>query len=461
MPLVHTREVIICGWRPGQGRLTGLLGALLLGGHDPTTGELLYLGDVGSGFSETERHRLQARLDDLQIPQHPFAVPPPREDMLRAHWVRPVLVGEVRYRQFTRGAGRLRHTRWRGLRADRDPDDVLAPASIGGGPNAGAPATPAAARSSTSTPGAAGGQRITVQINGKQLTLSNLDKVLYPADGYSKDEVINYYTRVAPVLLPHVRGRPITVVRWPEGVDGPRWFGKNVPAGAPCWLPTVRLSQSGSRSSGEVIDRPLVDDLPSLVWVANLAALELHVPQWTVAPNGERCLPGRLVIDLDPGEGTTIVECCRVAQRLREHLVADGLAPFPTTSGSKGMQLYASTTVDRADAASAYAKQLAQRLARETPYTVTAVMAKARRAGKVFIDWSQNNPAKTTITPYSLRGRDHPTAATPITWEEVAACRRPSQLSFTADDVLARLVGLGDLLADLDSTGAPPVLPGS
>jgi hypothetical protein len=179
------------------------------------------------------------------------------------------------------------------------------------------------------------GQKVVVQAGKRQLTLSNLDKALYP-DGFTKGEVINYYSRIAPVLLPHLAGRPVTFIRLPHGVGGQQFFEKNVPKGAPEWLPTVTLPSSGSRGHGETIEYVLLEELPALVWAANMAALELHIPQWTVAPDGARGTPDRLVFDLDPGPGTTIVECCRVAERLRELLLADGLTPFAKTSGSKG-----------------------------------------------------------------------------------------------------------------------------
>ncbi|SDU44423.1 non-homologous end-joining DNA ligase [Amycolatopsis keratiniphila] len=297
------------------------------------------------------------------------------------------------------------------------------------------------------------GAKITVQAGARRLVLSNLDKSLY-SDGFTKREVINYYSRIAPVLLPHLAGRPVTFIRFPDGVGGEQFFEKNVPHGAPSWLPTVRIARSGSRGSGEPITYALLDELAAVVWAANMAALELRVPQWTVDGSGKRRPPDRLVFDLDPGPGTSIVHCCRVAERLHDALTDDGLAPWAKTSGSKGMQLYCAITTDDPAAPSAYAKKLAQRLARETPDRVTAVMAKAQRTGRAFIDWSQNNPAKTTVAPYSLRGRDHPTVSTPVTWEEVRACRRPAQLVFTADGVLDRVDDLGDLLADLGTTRA-------
>ena len=438
-PLIHTQEVIVCGWRPGKGRRDGTFGALLLGAHDPATGDLLYVGDVGTGFTDRALRDMQARLARLTRATWPFTTPPPREDARHAHWVDPVLVGEVVYRQFTRTDHRLRHAAWRGLREDKEPAEVTTPEPTLGRQQAeerqdGVPAT-----------------RVTVRVAERQLVLSNLDKELYPADGFTKGEVINYYSRIAPVLLPHLKDRPVTFVRYPDGVDGESFFEKNVPRHAPDWVRTVTLPHSGSP-----VDHVLIDDLPTLVWAANLAALELHVPQWTV-DDGERRPPDRLVLDLDPGPGATVVDCCRVAERLHDHLAADGLAPHAKTSGAKGMQLCAA--IDTADAKrpSAYAKALAERLAAETPDLVVAKMAKNLRRGKVFIDWSQNNPAKTTVAPYSLRGRDHPTVSTPVTWQEVRACRQPGQLVFTAADVLDRAQRLGDLLADLaDSSAALP-----
>ncbi|MEU4520692.1 DNA ligase D [Amycolatopsis sp. NPDC024027] len=450
-PLVRTQEVIVCGWRPGQRSFTGTLGGLLLGAHDPVTGDLVYIGDVGTGFSQATRDDLQAQLRAMERRTHPFVTTPPREDTVRARWVEPRLVGEIVYRQFTRG-GRVRHTAWRGLRHDKDPAEVLAPRAVPhepaspSPPSSPSPSSPAPSPSPSPEPA---GQRITVQAGDRRLTLSNLDKVLYPAAGFTKGEVINYYSRVAAVLLPHLAGRPVTFIRYPNGVDGQKWFEKNVPKGAPAWLRTVRLAGTGG-----TIDYPLLDDLPGLVWAANMAALELHVPQWTV-DSGTRRPPDRLVFDLDPGPGTTIVDCCRVAERLHDALVADGLTPYAKTSGSKGMQLYCGIRTDDPVAPSAYAKRLAQRLAKETPESVTAVMAKAQRTGRVFIDWSQNNPAKTTVAPYSLRGRDHPTASTPVTWDEVRACRHVNHLTFTADDVLDRIEDHGDLLAGLAGDGVP------
>ncbi|WP_199199378.1 non-homologous end-joining DNA ligase [Amycolatopsis sp. CA-128772] len=299
------------------------------------------------------------------------------------------------------------------------------------------------------------GSRITVQVGERQLTLSNLEKVLYPRHGFTKGEVLDYYTRIAPVLLPHIRDRAMTFVRFPDGVGGGSFFEKDVSRHAPDWVRTARLAVGGRGQEPEIVEYPLLNDLPALVWAANLAALELHVHQWTVGPGDERSTPDRLVFDLDPGPGATVVDCCRVAERLHEVLVPDGLTPVAKTSGSKGMQLYAGVVTTDAAEPSRYAKALAERLAAETPDLVVARMTKNLRPGKVFIDWSQNNPYKTTVAPYSLRGRDEPTVSAPVTWDEVRACRHVTHLRFTAGEVLRRVEDLGDLFADLERTRAP------
>jgi bifunctional non-homologous end joining protein LigD len=285
--------------------------------------------------------------------------------------------------------------------------------------------------------------------------LSNLDKVLYPRDGFTKAAVINYYTRIAPALLPHLENRPVTFVRYPDGVGNGQFFEKDVSRHAPGWVRTVRLTGTGSRGRGGPVDYPLLDDLPALVWAANLAALELHVPQWVVDRGDDQATrqpPDRLVFDLDPGAPATVVECCRAAERLRDILVADGLNPLPKTSGSKGLQVYCGVRTRRPDDPSVYAKALAERLARQTPDLVVSKMTKSLRHGKVLVDWSQNNPAKTTIAPYSLRGRERPTVSTPVTWDEVHACREPDDLVFTAPQVLDRIDEHGDLFGGLAKT---------
>jgi bifunctional non-homologous end joining protein LigD len=310
-------------------------------------------------------------------------------------------------------------------------------------------------------------ERITVEVGGRRLSLSNLDKVLYPGrdgtHGFTKGEVIDYYSRISEPLLAHVRDRPATRKRYPDGVAAGSFFEKNAPSHTPDWVRRVTLPAPGSTKEREEVTYVVADDLATGVWLANLAVLELHVPQWTITPSGEAMLPDMLVLDLDPGEGADIVECCEVAMMLREALEDDGLTCVPKTSGSKGMQLYAPVDVSAAPAGagatSAYAKDLAGRLERAHPDLVIARMTKKDRAGKIFIDWSQNNPAKTTVAAYSLRAREHPTVSTPITWDEVAACRRASDLRFLAGDVLDRVADLGDLVAATRPGGAAPTVP--
>ena len=285
--------------------------------------------------------------------------------------------------------------------------------------------------------------KVPVDVDGKRLVLTNLDKVLYPETGFTKGQVLDYYSRVAPVLLPHLAGRPLTVKRYPDGVEGQSFFEKNTPKHAPEWVRTVRLPAPGSTKGREEIDYRLVDDLAGLVWTAQLEAGELHTPQWRVGPRGGVHDPDLLVVDLDPGPPASIVECCRVALLVREHL---DLEVFAKTSGSKGMQL--ACRAPGADT-SAVARALAEALERAEPDLVVSRMTKALRPGKVLVDWSQNNPAKTTVSVYSLRARPLQTVSTPVTWDEVEACRAPEDLRFTTDDVLARVEEHGDLWAAL------------
>lgn len=299
---------------------------------------------------------------------------------------------------------------------------------------------------------------VVVRVADRHLRLTNLEKVLYPEDGFTKGEVIDYYNRIAHVILPHLADRPVTFRRYPSGVDGDSFFEKDVSRHAPNWLRTVRLDAPNSTKEGtDTIDYPLIDGLPALIWAANLAALELHVPQWTVGPRGGRRLPDLVVFDLDPGAPATVVECCRVAELINEVLTEDGLTGYPKTSGSKGLQVYVPVRVSAADRTSRYARAVAARLAAERPDLVTDVMAKNRRTGKVFVDWDQNRPAKTTVAPYSLRARDLPTVSTPVTWDEIADCREMEDMIFVADEVVARVTEMGDPLADMaaDATQLP------
>jgi bifunctional non-homologous end joining protein LigD len=287
-------------------------------------------------------------------------------------------------------------------------------------------------------------QKVSVEIEGRKLVLSNLDKVLYPAAGFTKAQVLDYYQRIATVLLPHIAKRPVTIKRYPDGVDGKFFFQKNAPAGRPDWVPTARLPSPGSTKSRETIDYILGGDLPTLIWAANLAALELHTPMWRHPDVGR---PDLLVFDLDPGPPATVVECCAVARLLRPLLTGLGLDPVAKTSGGKGLQIYAAVSGMTSQQTSDLAKDLAERLEQEEPKLVVSRMTKALRPSKVLIDWSQNNAAKTTVAPYSLRAREQPTVSTPVSWDEVDACKRARDLVFTADDVLARVAEHGDLFA--------------
>ncbi|HET7763112.1 MAG TPA: non-homologous end-joining DNA ligase [Phycicoccus sp.] len=282
-----------------------------------------------------------------------------------------------------------------------------------------------------------------VEVAGRRLRLTSLDKVMYPSSETTKGEVLSYYARVADVLLPHLARRPVTRVRWPHGTADQMFFEKNLPSGAPSWLPRVPVDD---------VTYPLVTDLADLTYLVNLNSLELHVPQWTVDDDGRAENPNRLVVDLDPGKPAGLRECARVALLLRERLGRLGLELFPVTSGSKGMQLYAALGGDlTSEQVRDLAMQLAQEMTKRHPDLVLWKMTKSLRPGKVFLDWSQNVAAKTTISPYSLRGRELPWVAAPRTWDEVERGAEEGggleQVMF--DDLLDRLDEHGDLLADL------------
>lgn len=281
-----------------------------------------------------------------------------------------------------------------------------------------------------------------VTVDGHRLSLTNLDKVLYPESGTTKREVIEYYTHIAPAMIPHILDRAATRKRWPNGVESDPFFEKNLAASAPAWLERRALEHS-DRS----VHYPILNSVAALAWAGQQAALEIHVPQWRF--DGSRRGPAtRIVFDLDPGPGVGLPECAEVARAVRDLVAELGWTAFPVTSGSKGIHLY--VPLDRkleGSGASTVAKQVATGLEKLMPDLVTATMAKAVRAGKVFVDWSQNNPSKTTIAPYSLRGRPQPLVAAPRSWDELDDPEL-RQLSFT--EVLERWETDGDLLADLD-----------
>lgn len=292
-----------------------------------------------------------------------------------------------------------------------------------------------------------------VEVGGRTLALSNLDKVLYPAVGFTKAEVIRYYASVAEAMLTHVSGRGVTLRRWPDGVDGESFFEKRCPSHKPDWLPTA----PGPGDRGGTIDYCCLDEPAALVWTANLAALEIHAP---MARADDIESPTMVVFDLDPGAPADIVECAQVALRIRDVLATVDVHCWPKTSGSKGMQVYAPlNTTHTHDHAAQFARAVAQLLEKQTPKLVTSLMKKSVRTGRIFVDWSQNSRHKTTIAAYSLRAGPTPTASTPVTWDETSDCADGRPLSFDANDVPARLDRLGDVFEP--TATLQQVLPGA
>jgi bifunctional non-homologous end joining protein LigD len=286
--------------------------------------------------------------------------------------------------------------------------------------------------------------KVTVEGDGRRMKLSSLEKVMYPRTGTTKAQVIDYYARVAPVILPHLRDRAVTRIRFPHGVGDMQFFEKNLPAGTPAWI----------RRAGRDPVFPLIDDLAGLTYFANLNSLELHVHQWRYEGQGRDAVPlnpDRLVIDLDPGPGTGLHECARVALIVRDRLSGIGLDTVPVTSGSKGLQLYAVLPgAHTSDEIRDTVQQRAQELTKAHPDLVVWQMAQELRPGKICLDWSQNVAAKTTVCPYSLRGRDRPTVAAPRSWDEVEAGAEGGELEqLTADEVLERVARDGDLAAGI------------
>ncbi|WP_201358871.1 ATP-dependent DNA ligase [Mycobacterium paraintracellulare] len=292
---------------------------------------------------------------------------------------------------------------------------------------------------------------------GPRVKLTNAEKVLYPATGTTKSDIFDYYTRIAEVMIPHIAGRPATRKRWPNGVEQESFFEKQLAASAPDWLPRASVTHRSGTTT-----YPIIDDPTGLAWIAQQAALEVHVPQWRFVAEwtrsrAEELKPGpatRLVFDLDPGEGVTMAQMSKVARAVRDLIAGIGLRTFPLTSGSKGLHLYAPLDEPvSSKGATVLAKRVAQQLEKTMPKLVTSTMTKSLRAGKIFLDWSQNNGSKTTIAPYSLRGREHPTVAAPRTWDELDD---PSLRQLRYDEVLSRVARDGDLLAELDQDAPVP-----
>jgi bifunctional non-homologous end joining protein LigD len=432
------QEFVVGGWLAGKGTRSRRIGALLLGVND-AGGSLRYVGRVGSGFSERELGRLQALLEPLRRDSSPFAAGGTPRGAL---FCEPELVVEVSFSEWT-GDGRLRHPVYLGRREDKPAAEVVREG------------TSAQDRAGAAAPGGADGDRqldvektsgasAFTRVDGRELKLSNLEKVLYPATSFTKGELVDYYFALAPVLLTHLEGRPLTVTRWPDGVEGKSFFQKQAPAHRPEWVQTVRLG-----SEGKPIDYVLVEDEATLVWLANLAAVELHTPL-SRAPAMER--PTCLVFDLDPGAPATVIECCRVALALQGTFEQLGLHSFVKTSGSKGLQVYVPLNDPKVGygQTKTFARTVAELLERAEPSLVVSRMTKARRTGKVLIDWSQNDARKTTVCVYSLRPTESPAASTPLEWDEVSRALDegdPARLAFGPTEVRERLEQGGDLFA--------------
>lgn len=479
------QELVVGGWWPGKGTRRGTIGSLQLGVHDDE-GRLRYAGGVGTGFDHDTLDRLHAELSAHERDDSPFTGrQPPRG----TRFVDPTMVVEVRFADWT-DEGSIRQAAYLGVRDDKDPAEVVredVPAVTVAEPPAtaddtsptshdGDPPVPAATadtsdrrsgRSSTATTNDSGelaeaipdrGDAV-VDVDGRPVKLTNLDKPYYPS-GWSKADVLRYYAAIAPVLLPHLRDRPVTLKRYPDGVEGQSFFNKHAPGHRPEWVTTATVQHGAGKDAVEFV---LIQDRATLLWAAQLAAIELH-PSLSRADHrrtGGATGPTALVFDLDPGPGTTIVECCAVAGDIRAMLAELGLELHAKTSGSKGLQLYAGLARGVTyDQSKPFAHAVAALLEDRHPDRVVSRMKKALRDGKVLIDWSQNSAHKTTVCAYSLRARDQPTVSTPVTWDEVEGCRAsgdPGDLVFTADDVLARVRRNGDCFAPVLAPG--PVLP--
>jgi bifunctional non-homologous end joining protein LigD len=414
---VERQEVVIGGWVPGDGKRRDRIGALLIGVYDES-GQLRHVGRVGTGFTEAELDRLAEQLRPLEREDSPFAPGGPKIPRT-AVFVEPKLVAEVEFREWTEG-GQLRAPSYKGLRDDKPAELVVREEGT---------ATDIVVREEANASLA--------EVGGREVKLSNLDKVLYPTAGFRKRDVIEYYARIAPELLPHLEGRALTLKRYPNGVDANYFYEKNAPSHRPEWVTTARVGS---------IDYVVVDHEATLIWLANLADLELHT---SLALVNDPARPTLVAFDLDPGPPATIVECCQVASLLQGMFEGLGLQAFAKTSGSKGMQVYVPLNNDQATFAEtkSFSKAVAELLAREEPGLVVARQTKSARKGKVLVDWSQNDESKTTVNVYSLRAMERPTVSTPLTWDEVRAARTPEDLTFAAADVLRRVEEQGDLFA--------------
>jgi len=432
---VSRQEMVIGGWTPGEGRRKEHLGALLVGYFEGDGGRpvLRYAGKVGTGFKAADLTAIAARLAPLERKTSPFAAGP--KPPKGATFVEPLLVAEIEFREITK-EGILRHSAYKGMREDKAAEEVVLE-------QAGDPEGESLTARAIKRPR----KKAAVTVEGRELELSNLDKVLYPKTGFTKGELIDWYARIGEVLLPHLRGRPLTLKRYPEGVGGKHFYEKRCPSHRPDWVTTAKVWSD--RHKGE-IDYCVVEDLATLVWLANLADIELHT-SLAKAEAIER--PTAMVFDLDPGAPADVLDCAQVALWLRGLFEQLGLECYPKTSGSKGMQLYVPLNGDVTYGdTKPFAKAIAETLEKRFPDRVVSQMSKAKRSGKVLIDWSQNDRHKTTVCVYSLRAKERPTVSTPLDWEEVEAALTAGDaeaLVFDYAAVLQRVEEKGDLFAPL------------
>jgi bifunctional non-homologous end joining protein LigD len=433
LKIKHTlrQELVIGGWVPGEGRRAKRIGALLLGFYEDS--KFRYAGRCGTGFTEQVLEDLARRLNPLRRKTSPFDVAPklPRGVV----YVEPCLVAEIEFREWT--AERvLRAPSYKGLREDKAPREVVLegtePAS------ASDPGAPQALFDEVN-PLAEGS--LEVLTDGRRLKISNWEKVLFPATGFTKGDLISYYARVSPAVLAHLHDRPLTLKRYPNGVDEDYFYEKQSPSHRPDWVQTARIGD---------INYTLAQDRATLVWLANLADVELHT-SLSLAAAPER--PTMLVFDLDPGPPASVLECCQVALVLHGLFSQLGLESVVKTSGSKGLQIYVPLNYEITYAQTKpFARRVAELLEQRMPELVVSRMTKRLRPGKVLVDWSQNDAHKTTVTVYSVRARERPTVSTPVSWEEVAQAHREGDaelLTFETDQVLARVEEQGDLFAPL------------
>jgi bifunctional non-homologous end joining protein LigD len=436
LKIKHTmrQELVIGGWVPGEGRRSNRIGALLMGYYED--GKLVYAGRVGTGFTEQTLDALYQRLEPLRRATTPFDVAPklPRETV----FVEPTLVAEIELREWT--AERImRAPSFKGLREDKSPREVRLEVI-------GEDAAPDGAELDPGSPEALFDQverlpegALLVSTEGREVKITNWDKVLYPKTGFTKGDLVAFYARLAPIVLPHLHDRPVTLKRYPNGVEEPYFYEKQSPSHRPEWIQTARIND---------INYTLAQDRPTLIWLANLADIELHT-SLSLAERPNR--PTMMVFDLDPGAPAGILECCEVGLVLHGLFEQLGLESLAKTSGSKGLQVYVplNTSVDY-NATKPLAKRVAEVLEQRMPDLVVSRMTKRLRPGKVLVDWSQNDEHKTTASVYSLRARERPTVSTPVSWEEVAACRERGDetlLTFEAEALLVRVAEQGDLFA--------------